>query len=249
MNLGERIYRLRTAHNLSQGDLADALDVSRQSVSKWENNSAVPELEKLIKLAQIFDITIDELVTGEKKAETVPPPPQSIADAPAQSRNFPTRKIVGIILLCFGFLTFLVFAVLSFIPKIYLDFSFSLVFSAPFILCGIVCLLCKRYAGLYCAWAIYLPLWLICAAFLEPGYNFDDGVLVRYAVLLFGIVLAVFSLRKLYGSQLPLWAKILLTAAIALTILVTVIGFMPPQTVTVKPGHNHTVIIPSGGKE
>ena len=45
MNLGETIYRLRTERNLSQGDLADALDVSRQSVSKWENNSAVPELE------------------------------------------------------------------------------------------------------------------------------------------------------------------------------------------------------------
>ena len=57
MNLGETIYRLRTERNLSQGDLADALDVSRQSVSKWENNSAVPELEKLIKMAQIFGIS------------------------------------------------------------------------------------------------------------------------------------------------------------------------------------------------
>ena len=54
MNLGESIYRLRTERNLSQGDLADALEVSRQSVSKWENNSAVPELEKLIKMAQVF---------------------------------------------------------------------------------------------------------------------------------------------------------------------------------------------------
>ena len=50
MNLGENIYHLRTGRNLSQGDLADALDVSRQSVSKWENNSATPELEKLIKI-------------------------------------------------------------------------------------------------------------------------------------------------------------------------------------------------------
>ena len=36
MNLGENIYRLRTEKNMSQGDLADALEVSRQSVSKWE---------------------------------------------------------------------------------------------------------------------------------------------------------------------------------------------------------------------
>ena len=63
MNLGENIYRLRTGLNMSQGDLADALEVSRQSVSKWENNSAVPELDKLVKMAHIFGITLDEMVT------------------------------------------------------------------------------------------------------------------------------------------------------------------------------------------
>ena len=69
MNLGENIYHLRTERNLSQGELADALEVSRQSVSKWENNSSVPELEKLLKMAQIFEITLDELVTGREKQE------------------------------------------------------------------------------------------------------------------------------------------------------------------------------------
>ncbi len=50
MNLGQTIYRLRMEKNMSQGDLADALGVSRQSVSKWETNSSVPELDKLISL-------------------------------------------------------------------------------------------------------------------------------------------------------------------------------------------------------
>lgn len=78
MNLGENIYRCRTQNNLSQGDLADALDVSRQSVSKWENNMAVPDLDKLTRMAQLFGITLDELVTGNAPAapepvkETVP---------------------------------------------------------------------------------------------------------------------------------------------------------------------------------
>ncbi|MBQ9976785.1 MAG: helix-turn-helix transcriptional regulator [Clostridia bacterium] len=53
MNLGEKIYTLRTKSNMSQGALADALDVSRQSISKWENNTSVPELEKLIKMSKI----------------------------------------------------------------------------------------------------------------------------------------------------------------------------------------------------
>ena len=73
MNLGENIYKQRTAKNLSQEDLANALEVSRQSVSKWENNSAVPELDKLVKMAQIFGISLDELVTGKKAADQVPP--------------------------------------------------------------------------------------------------------------------------------------------------------------------------------
>ncbi len=65
MNLGESIYQLRNARNMSQGDLADALDVSRQSVSKWENNMAVPDLDKLIKMKELFGITLDELVAEE----------------------------------------------------------------------------------------------------------------------------------------------------------------------------------------
>ena len=64
MNLGENIYTYRTQNNLSQGELANALDVSRQSVSKWENNLALPELDKLIRMSKLFSISLDELVYG-----------------------------------------------------------------------------------------------------------------------------------------------------------------------------------------
>lgn len=67
MNLGEKIYTLRNEKNLSQGNLADMLDVSRQSVSKWENNIAVPDLDKIIKLSEIFGVTVDELVKKTPK--------------------------------------------------------------------------------------------------------------------------------------------------------------------------------------
>ena len=50
MRIGENIFRLRTARGLSQGELAERLDVSRQSVSKWENGAATPDLDKLVKL-------------------------------------------------------------------------------------------------------------------------------------------------------------------------------------------------------
>ena len=66
MDLGGTIYRLRTEHNLSQGDLAEALGVSRQSVSKWETGQSVPDLDKIIRLADLFGITVDELVREEE---------------------------------------------------------------------------------------------------------------------------------------------------------------------------------------
>lgn len=117
MNLGENIYRLRTEQNLSQGDLADALDVSRQSVSKWENNSAVPELDKLIRLAQIFSVTLDEL-TGyaapqPQTVPSAPQPQQQAAPAAPQRPGLEIRQIVGIVLLGLSALTLLAYFILE----------------------------------------------------------------------------------------------------------------------------------------
>ena len=59
MGLGEKIYALRTDKGMSQTDLAEALDVSRQSISKWETNASIPELDKLLKMSEIFGISLD----------------------------------------------------------------------------------------------------------------------------------------------------------------------------------------------
>ena len=61
MSLGMKILELRTKRNLSQNELADLLDVSRQSVSKWETDASTPDLDRLIKLCDVFHITLDEL--------------------------------------------------------------------------------------------------------------------------------------------------------------------------------------------
>ena len=102
MNLGENIYKNRVRCNLSQGDLADALEVSRQSVSKWENNAAVPELDKLVRMHTIFDISLDELIFDEKNQQ-----PVIVQAAPTER---PLHTVIGLILLFFGLLSFLLSA-------------------------------------------------------------------------------------------------------------------------------------------
>ena len=98
MDLGERLYQLRKARNLSQGEVADALGVSRQSVSKWENNTSVPELDKLVKLGELFGLTLDELVKGEAA-----PAPAGRLERPRPASG-PTggRRIAAIVLLVCG---------------------------------------------------------------------------------------------------------------------------------------------------
>lgn len=62
MEFSEKIFTLRKSYNLTQEQLADELNVSRQSISKWESGQTVPELEKIVAMSQIFGVTTDYLL-------------------------------------------------------------------------------------------------------------------------------------------------------------------------------------------
>ena len=66
MTLGQNLYNLRTKANMTQEQLAEKMNVSRQSISKWESDAARPDLEKLKLLAELYHISIDELLGKEK---------------------------------------------------------------------------------------------------------------------------------------------------------------------------------------
>ena len=67
MELSDQIKKERNKLKLSQDALASELHVSRQAISKWETGQSYPDLEKLIQLSDIFEVTLDELVKGDKK--------------------------------------------------------------------------------------------------------------------------------------------------------------------------------------
>lgn len=61
MDLGKNIYNLRISHNYSQEQLAALLNVSRQTIYKWESNISVPRADNIMMLVQLFGISYDEL--------------------------------------------------------------------------------------------------------------------------------------------------------------------------------------------
>ena len=183
MSLGTTISRLRAEKKLSQGDLADALGVSRQSISKWETDASVPELDKLIKLSQLFGVTLDELVTGET------PPEQLPASPPPPPRQMPGRKIAAIILLCMAFLVWLFLTVLG-VP---LE---GLILATPLLVCAAICFAAKKRAGLWCAWAIYLT--------VELYLRWATGLTWRLTLRTF-----VFTPEENYTRLVIAWVQLL----------------------------------------
>lgn len=65
MKLEEKLQMLRKAKGYSQEQLADEIGIARQTISKWENGQAVPELNGLILLSELYSITIDRIVKDD----------------------------------------------------------------------------------------------------------------------------------------------------------------------------------------
>ena len=85
MTLGEKIYRLRIERGLSQEAFGEMLNVSRQSVSKWETDQSLPELDKIVAISEMFGVSTDYLLkeSEERMTETV-----NSVDIPGSSADY-----------------------------------------------------------------------------------------------------------------------------------------------------------------
>ena len=158
MSLGQRICQYRTKQGMSQLELAEQLDVSRQSISKWETDASIPELEKLVKMCELFDVTLDELVRGER-LEKPGPEGEETQNQMIVIQQTPARLVVGGILLLCGIALFMV---LCFAESA--DFGASLFVGSAVAIPGIICLKAKENIGLWCFF-VELAIW----AFLYPS--------------------------------------------------------------------------------
>ena len=199
MTLGQNICRLRTERGLSQGDLADALGVSRQSVSKWETDASVPELDKLRRLSEVFQVRLDELVNGWEDAPPAPkahaPLPETLFLSPLDLRQAGKLRKAGAILLCAGL-------VLPWLGGL-LDFA-AILLSLPPLLGGLFLLL------------FTLPELPGDRPIPQSGANTQrliGGILIGFGML------AVLWLRTRTASPRPaLWLPFFLCGALLLTL-------------------------------
>lgn len=65
MELGNRIKELRKAQNINQDELAEKLFVSRQTISNWENDKSYPDIQSVLLLSEVFNVSVDQLLKGD----------------------------------------------------------------------------------------------------------------------------------------------------------------------------------------
>ena len=139
MTFGEKLSKLRKENNYTQEQLADILNVSRQSVSKWESDTAYPETDKLICLARLFECSTDYLL----KNECVNKNGEFVANSQAaKAVSLTTQKIVGYILLTVSLIAGILVLLLS-------NSEEQLFVLIPIVLsilaCGLICLFIEKY--------------------------------------------------------------------------------------------------------
>ena len=71
MRLEEKLAALRREHKMTQAELAEALDVSRQAVSKWESGQGKPDVDNIVKLTEVYHVSADYILLGIEQEKTV----------------------------------------------------------------------------------------------------------------------------------------------------------------------------------
>lgn len=129
MTLGENLQKLRREVGLSQEEVAGRLFVSRQSVSKWENDQAEPGVENLKALADLYRVTLDQLAGRPSQEEDEEAGPSSGAQDKVQDEEEETNRISNYRYLVFGRSVVMVLSnLISFSSYGRIDFPFDWIF-------------------------------------------------------------------------------------------------------------------------
>lgn len=142
--LSEKIRELRRKEGLSQDELAERVDVSRQAVSKWELGSAVPTADKLVELADFFGVSLDWLMRGEDFSQNTDSKPEerpSECNEQPKRRNDPRRTagkcLIGTAAFAFALIAFL--WVMGGLDRVGGSFAINLNGVGAIVVCAVLC--------------------------------------------------------------------------------------------------------------
>lgn len=177
MTLAEKILSLRTQRGMSQDDLAEKLEVSRQSVSKWETAQSTPDLDKIIRLADLFGVSVDELVRdGEAPQPPEPSQPQVVyVEREGKRESLTAVQIIGVILEVVG----AALAILGIMSAPVLVFA-----AVALVVLGLPLLLARKHPFLIAGWlAVALSLTILNPNFSVCPWGLMGGLrIVRHLI-------------------------------------------------------------------
>lgn len=167
MTLAEKILSLRTSRGMSQDDLAEKLEVSRQSVSKWETGQSIPDLDKIIKLAELFDVSVDELVRDGKA-------PRSQVVYVERKWELSLIQKLGIIIEITG----VIYMIINLLEERYVTVYYK---TAPLVILSLPLLLAKKRPRLTLCWVL-MALSFVFVRPQQTAWGLPDGLylLFRY---------------------------------------------------------------------
>lgn len=143
MSLGERLYELRKKKGLSQEEVAEKLNVTRQSVSKWETDESKPDFDKIVPICELYEISTNELLNGTKEEKE---------EQEVETINKDNKKKRALIITIAIFLYFLAL-IWIIISEVTFNLNEGIMIGGFFLLCGIAtCMLI--YQGIVLATTI-----------------------------------------------------------------------------------------------
>ena len=144
MDFSEKLLTLRRANDLTQEQLAEKLEVSRQSISKWESGQSVPELEKIVALSVVFNVTTDYLLKSSEmddlsvKTEILEKQQQQML-----IREQRQQQVWGCVM--YGIAVYLIFFAVYFIGHFYFEiWNPSVIFAEFLIATSVVIVICVK---------------------------------------------------------------------------------------------------------
>lgn len=177
MTLSEKILSLRAERGMTQDGLAEKMEVSRQSVSKWETGQSVPDLDKIVRMADLFGITMDELVReGELPPAPEPAQPQ-VVYVERKRKGLTRTQVAGVVFAAMG----LVLALIGFWGA---EWGAVLI-AAALIVLSLPLLLAKRNPWLPAGWLLLAMSFLVLNPLISGGpWGLAGGLRILYILII-----------------------------------------------------------------